>query len=35
MHVVVLSLMVALAVCLLLLLAFGVFTQSDRAKRIH
>jgi hypothetical protein len=34
MHVVMLSLMVSLAVCLLLLLGFGLFTRSSAAHRI-
>ena len=34
MHVVMLSLMVSLAVCLLLLFVFGLFTRSSAARRI-
>jgi len=34
MHVVMLTLMVALAVCLLLLIAFGLFTRTAAARRI-
>jgi hypothetical protein len=34
MHVVILSLMVALAVCVLLLIGFGLFTRSSAARRI-
>ncbi len=33
MHVVTLSLLIALAVCVLLLIAFGVFTRSPMAHR--
>jgi hypothetical protein len=34
MHVVMLTLMVALAVCLLLLIGFGLFTRTAAARRI-
>lgn len=34
MHLVMLSLMIALAVCVLLLIGFGVFTRSAAAQRI-
>jgi septation ring formation regulator EzrA len=34
MHVIMLSLMIALAVCLLLLIGFGLFTRSAAAQRI-
>jgi len=34
MHIVMLSLMVALAVCVLLLAGFGLFTRSSAAQRI-
>jgi septation ring formation regulator EzrA len=34
MHVMMLSLMIALAVCLLLLIGFGLFTRSAAAQRI-
>jgi len=34
MHIVMLSLMVALMVCVLLLIGFGLFTRSSVAQRI-
>jgi hypothetical protein len=34
MHVVMLSLMIALAVCVLVLIGFGLFTRSAAAQRI-
>jgi septation ring formation regulator EzrA len=34
MHTLTLSLMIALAVCVLLLIGFGVFTRSPTAQRV-